>query len=295
MLHLLRHHMGTRIKADDGFMGYTHAISALGITLACIAFVPGVVGNVLNTHNGWVFAAAILAATGSVLIPDLDNTSSRAKSDLGPFGIVLSGLFRTTSTVLQTTIRTKRDDPDPNPHRGAWHTLPACLLLGFIVWMLTRIEGNITLPFLGNITWGAFFAFLILAVLVHLTLSTLMKEAMDKIKKSVAIGEIVALTVSAIIAVLIMTNIPVETDFWWLGVAVAFGSAIHVLGDCFTTAGAPILFPLSAVLRGKFWWTTRFLPIKAGGPVENYLFVPAFLVLSLVSLGKIILDMTIGQ
>jgi membrane-bound metal-dependent hydrolase YbcI (DUF457 family) len=287
--------MGTRIKADDGFMGYTHAISALGITLACIAFVPGVVGNVLNTHNGWVFAAAILAATGSVLIPDLDNTSSRAKSDLGPFGIVLSGLFRTTSTVLQTTIRTKRDDPDPNPHRGAWHTLPACLLLGFIVWMLTRIEGNITLPFLGNITWGAFFAFLILAVLVHLTLSTLMKEAMDKIKKSVAIGEIVALTVSAIIAVLIMTNIPVETDFWWLGVAVAFGSAIHVLGDCFTTAGAPILFPLSAVLRGKFWWTTRFLPIKAGGPVENYLFVPAFLVLSLVSLGKIILDMTIGQ
>lgn len=295
MLHLLRHHMGTRTESDDGFMGYTHAISALGITLACIAFVPGVVGNVLNTHNGWVFAAAILAATGSVLIPDLDNTSSRAKSDLGPFGIVLSGLFRTTSTVLQTTIRTKRDDPDPNPHRGAWHTLPACLLLGFIVWMLTRIEGNITLPFLGNITWGAFFAFLILAVLVHLTLSTLMKEAMDKIKKSVAIGEIVALTVSAIIAVLIMTNIPVETDFWWLGVAVAFGSAIHVLGDCFTTAGAPILFPLSAVLRGKFWWTTRFLPIKAGGPVENYLFVPAFLVLSLVSLGKIILDMTIGQ
>ena len=295
MLHLLRHHMGTRIKADDGFMGYTHAISALGITLACIAFVPGVVGNVLNTHNGWVFAAAILAATGSVLIPDLDNTSSRAKSDLGPFGIVLSGLFRTTSTVLQTTIRTKRDDPDPNPHRGAWHTLPACLLLGFIVWMLTRIEGNITLPFLGNITWGAFFAFLILAVLVHLTLSTLTKEAMDKIKKSVAIGEIVALTVSAIIAVLIMTNIPVETDFWWLGVAVAFGSAIHVLGDCFTTAGAPILFPLSVVLRGKFWWTTRFLPIKAGGPVENYLFVPAFLVLSLVSLGKIVLDMTIGQ
>lgn len=295
MLHLLRHHMGTRTESDDGFMGYTHAISALGITLACIAFVPGVVVNVLNTHNGWVFAAAILAATGSVLIPDLDNTSSRAKSDLGPFGIVLSGLFRTTSTVLQTTIRTKRDDPDPNPHRGAWHTLPACLLLGFIVWMLTRIEGNITLPFLDNITWGAFFAFLILAVLVHLTLSTLMKEAMDKIKKSVAIGEIVALTVSAIIAVLIMTNIPVETDFWWLGVAVAFGSAIHVLGDCFTTAGAPILFPLSAVLRGKFWWTTRFLPIKAGGPVENYLFVPAFLVLSLVSLGKIILDMTIGQ
>lgn len=295
MLHLLRHHMGTRIKADDGFMGYTHAISALGITLACIAFVPGVVSGVLNTHNGWVFAAAILAATGSVLIPDLDNTSSRAKSDLGPFGIVLSGLFRTTSTVLQTAIRTKRDDPDPNPHRGAWHTLPACLLLGFIVWMLTRIEGNITFPFLGNITWGAFFAFLILAVLVHLTLSTLMKEAMDKIKKSVAIGEIVALTVSAIITVLIMTNIPVETDFWWLGVAVAFGSAIHVLGDCFTTAGAPILFPLSAVLRGKFWWTTRFLPIKAGGPVENYLFVPAFLVLSLVSLGKIILDMTIGQ
>jgi membrane-bound metal-dependent hydrolase YbcI (DUF457 family) len=287
--------MGTRTESDDGFMGYTHAISALGITLACIAFVPGVVVNVLNTHNGWVFAAAILAATGSVLIPDLDNTSSRAKSDLGPFGIVLSGLFRTTSTVLQTTIRTKRDDPDPNPHRGAWHTLPACLLLGFIVWMLTRIEGNITLPFLDNITWGAFFAFLILAVLVHLTLSTLMKEAMDKIKKSVAIGEIVALTVSAIIAVLIMTNIPVETDFWWLGVAVAFGSAIHVLGDCFTTAGAPILFPLSAVLRGKFWWTTRFLPIKAGGPVENYLFVPAFLVLSLVSLGKIILDMTIGQ
>lgn len=281
-------HLGERLRADHGFMGYTHALSALSIVCLIIAFTPTTLGSVLRTGHVWVFIAFGLAATGAVLIPDLDNTSSRAKSDLGPFGVLLSGVFRVTSTILQTTIRTKRDDPDPNPHRGAWHTIPACLLLGGGTWLLTRIGGKVAIPSLGEVPWGTVIAILIIAVLTHLALSTIMKGFMDKLKKSTIIGEAIALGLSLAISVLLVLNIPHDTDFWWLGVAVAFGSFVHVLGDCFTTAGAPILFPLSGFIKGKFWWTTRFLPIKAGGPVENYVFVPLFIVGIVVAVVKIV-------
>lgn len=276
---------------DFGFMGVTHALSVLGAALMIIAFAPDFVSKVLATNSSAILVMFVLASIGAGNLPDLDNTQSRAKNDLGPFGAVLSGIFRTTSTILQTTVRTKRDNPDPNPHRGAWHTIPAAVGLGLLVWFGTKIPGEVSVPFFGEMTWGAIFGVFIAFVLTHLTLSTLAKKSLDKIRKSNAVGELIAVFVSLITTLIILKFIPVGADFWWLGVAVAFGMTIHILGDCFTTAGAPVFFPLSALIWGKFWWTTRFLPIKAGGPFEKYAFVPLFTLMSIVGSIKIVIDM----
>lgn len=277
-------------RSEDGFMGYTHALSALAVILICVAFIPEFIPNIVGNDNVWVVIMFVLGGIGASMIPDLDNTTSRAKSDLGFFGVILSGVFRVSSSAIQTLIRTKRDDPDPNPHRGFWHTIPAALLLGGLTFLATLGEGEIDVPLFGTMAWGTLIAMLIVAVLINLTLSTLLKEFMDKLRKSEIIGELVAALVSLSFSAVLFYNIPKDENFWWLGVAVAMGMTIHTLGDCFTTAGAPILFPLSALIKGKFWWTTRFTKIKAGGPAEKMLFVPLFAILACVAIVKIVFD-----
>lgn len=280
---------------DKGFMGYTHALSALSLSLAFIAFAPGILSKILlstGTVSVWILLQFIIATIGSSLLSDLDNSASRAKSDLGPFGVILSVIFRTSSSIIQTTLRTQRDDPTPNPHRGFWHTIPAALLLGFTAYLLTKIDaGSINIPLYGEATWGVLFALIITFSLTHLTLSTLAKEFMDKLKKSEIVGEAIAFAITLIITLVLFINLPEGIDFWWLGVSIALGMFIHILGDCFTTAGAPIFFPLTYFMHKKFWWTTRFTSMKAGGAAENMLVIPILVIIMVISLGKIALGL----
>lgn len=285
--HELKNKIIDKKPNDKAFMGYTHALSGVAVAMALIAFLPEFLGQILMTTSIWVFIQFVFATTGAAMLPDLDNSTSRAKSDLGPFGIVLSAVFRTTSTIIQTTIRTKRDDPEPNPHRGFWHSGIACLLLGFLVYLGTQIGGEINIPILGIITWGTLFALLITFTLMHLTLSTLAKEFMDKVKKSNATGEIIAIAISLILSVILFVNLPTDIDFWWLGVSVAFGMFVHSAGDCFTTAGSPIFAGLTVFTRKKFWWTTRLTGMKAGGAAEKMLVVPILTVIIVISFVKI--------
>jgi len=272
---------------DRAFMGYTHALSGVAVSLALIAFFPGFLSEILLTSSAWVFVQFVIATTGAAMLPDLDNSASRAKSDLGPFGIILSSVFRTTSVIAQTTIRTKRDSDEPNPHRGLWHTIPAALFLGFLVYLGTQIGGEINIPFLGVQSWGVLFALLITFVLTHLTLSTLAKEFMDKVKKSNITGEFVAIAVSLSISLLLFAMLPKDIDFWWLGISVAFGMIVHLLGDLNTTSGVPLLMPISAFTHGKVWWTFRLTKMKAGGSAEKMLVLPLLTVIIIVSFVKI--------
>jgi membrane-bound metal-dependent hydrolase YbcI (DUF457 family) len=196
-------------------------------------------------------------------------------------GTALSYFFRGSSRFLQTVIRTKRDDPTPNPHRGAWHTIPAALLLGGLTFWGTGNAHVVSLPVINEITVGKIFALFITFLMVHMAMSGLAKDFMKKIKKTALIGETLSFAVSLALTAAIFINLPAGLDYRWLGVSVAFGVIIHILGDSMTTAGVPLLFPLSALIKGKFWWTTRFTTMKAGGELEKLIF-GFFLVVSIV-------------
>jgi membrane-bound metal-dependent hydrolase YbcI (DUF457 family) len=268
-------------------MGPTHALSAVAAMLAVVAFLPDVAQVVFTPYILPVIVAAGFVTAGASLIPDLDNTTSTSKNTLGVLGIGLSAFFRVSSAFLQTVIRTRRDDSSPDPHRGAWHTVPAALLLGFLTWLATTIPGEVTIPGLERtVTWGYVAAFILATTLTHLALAGLAGSAMRKVKKSGPLGELIALLISVGIMATLFFFMPTDVPFIWLGVAVAFGCFIHTLGDCFTTAGAPILFPLSGFIKKKFWWNTRFTSIRAGGPAE-VLFVIVFVVVIIISLIRI--------
>lgn len=279
---------GGRRYCDGGFMGRTHVSSAVAIFLACTAFIPALTNEVLGTDNIWLIIMAAIATAGASLIPDLDNTSSTARNSLGPVGHIFSEIIRALSVFLQTFIRTSRDSPDPNPHRGAAHTIPAALFFGGVVLGLTKLGGKITFPVVGEIIYGNLAAIIVIFAMLHLALSGLVKPFMKDISNSTPLGELASFALSLTITLFLYSQAPNEQGYWWLGVAIFSGCVIHILGDCFTTAGAPILFPVSVFLKGKFWWNTRFLPIKAGGAIENVVFVPFFVLVILISFLRII-------
>lgn len=274
-------------------MGATHALSATAILLGLVAFLPGFMEWAGLTSLALI-VLAVLVATGGSLIPDLDNSASSAKSALGIFGHALSVFFIASSKVIQTLVRTRRDDPDPNPHRGFWHTIPAALLIGVVTLLLTQIPGKVSVPMFGEVTVSWLVALFITAVCTHLALAGLFSSAVKKIRKSSVVGELVAFVVSFGITLAVFWFVPHEGNYWWLAVAITLGVLIHIFGDAFTTAGVPLLFPLSGFIKGKFWWTTRFTPMKAGGVAEKFVVIPICALLTAVAFVKICMDLFNG-
>lgn len=271
---------------DNAFMGATHALSAVAVSLLLIAFIPkDMLVNFLNTDSVLAVLLCVFVAVGASLLPDLDNTTSTSINALGVVGKGLSVFFRTTSAFIQTTIRLPRDDSQPNPHRGFYHTIPASAGIGFLAYLATTIGGSINLPFIGEMKYGNLIALIIIWINIHLSFYGLFKPFMKKIeKKSGILGDAGVFVFSFFIVYTFFSLLPTDLNFWWVGVGIAVGMIIHILGDSCTTAGVPILFPLP--YKGKLWWNVRILPvkIKAGGPIENYVMVPFFAVLSIISI-----------
>jgi len=275
---------------DRAFMGATHAVSGLAVLLALVAFVPGFIEwSGINSMALIILTAFVVA--GGALLPDLDNSASSAKSALGIFGHALSFVFINSSRVIQTVIRTRRDDADPNPHRGFWHTIPAALLFGFLTLLATQIPGKTTVPIYGEVTFSWISALVICALSVHLAFAGLFGTFIKKVRKSSIVGELAALGIALVATGTVFWFLPHNENFWWLSVAVTLGVLVHIFGDAFTTAGVPLLFPLSGFIKKKFWWNTRFTPMKAGGVAEKYVMLPIFSLIVVVSLAKIILEL----
>lgn len=272
------------IKSDSAYMGFTHALSALAVFLVLVAFLPAY-RDFLQFKNVWFFIIVGLTIVGASLIPDLDNTQSTIKSDLGIFGDVLSAGFRASSVIIQSAVRTRKDDSSPNPHRGFWHTLVAAILTGVLVLFATRIGGTFSAGPLGKITVGYLIGFLISFILMQLAISTVFGIAFKKIKSS-TIKKIVTFSLSFIFTFIIFLQLPNDMNFTWLAVSVAMGMAIHDIGDTTTTSGTALLWPIP--IRGKMWWNIRLTPMKAGGVIENMVLIPLFSIVSIVALFVII-------
>lgn len=271
-----------RLKSDNAFMGPTHALSGLAIFLLIVALIPGFGDNYLNSNSLWVLIIATLTTVGAALLPDLDNTSSTVRNSLGIVGSVISTGFRATSLVMQSTIRTRKDDANPDPHRGFWHTFVASIIFGLVTWFLTNIQTELTLPLFGTITIGFIIAFFLSFILVHLALTALIASSFKKLKKSFPFGEVLSFAISFTLTFLLFLRIPSDVNFLWLSISITLGMMIHILGDAMTVSGVPFLWPIP--IRGKMWWNIRFTKMKAGGTLEKSLFIPMFTIIAVVSL-----------
>lgn len=284
---LLRRPRRDNTRSDDGFMGFTHSMSAIAVSLALIAFAPTFVYSVLEVRDTWVLVMFTLVSAGYALVPDFDNVRAKAISAFGVLGGAMSTFFRGSALFVQTMIRKKGDDADPDPHRGFWHTALAAILLGaFVLWLTTIGGGSLTLPILGEQTYGNLIGILFAFFGIHLMFEGVLKPTVDKIKKQAGpLGTIAALVLSIATTVVLFVNMPTEINMQWLGLAIAYGMIVHVIGDCFTSAGAPLLFPIPGIFKHKLWWKSRIPPgFAAGGTIENAIVIPLLFIMSFISL-----------
>lgn len=277
-----------RVVRDHAFMGRTHALSALAIFFILLAFIGDFFNTILGTTSPWGIIGAAIVIIGASLIPDLDNTHSTAKSTLGVIGSGLSIIMKSSSVLIQGIVSTKYDKDSSNPHRKLWHTPIIWLLVGLGLLGLFSLSTVISLPIIGEMTLGGIFAFLILYVSMQLTLMGLLTSTMKGLKKKHGfMGEVVVDGIALVFTFLVFNQI-LESNingYQWLAASFTIGAWIHILGDLMTTMGVPLLFPIK--IKGKFWYNIRFLPIQAGGVIENYIFTPVFIVMIIFSVIKL--------
>lgn len=251
-------------------MGPAHAISACGVFFLALGVYTYRGNDMPLESNLALLTLSFIAVIGGVLIPDLDNNRSTVEKALGFTGNFFSAIFRESSRLIQKTVRTSRDDADPNPHRGFWHTIVGACVLGVILWSLTLIPWVFTIPFIGHkITVGTLCAFVVLVGCFNITIAGLGYDVFSKkMEKIPVVGNIASVLMSLVLTGMLLFIAP-ETNFVWLGISVAIGCIIHILGDALTKAGVPIFFPVIGVIKGKMWWKTRFTSLSADSAVLN--------------------------
>lgn len=275
----------SKLRDDRGFSGYTHALSGVAGALIFLTIIPLVSDIRFGFGSFWILVAFSVVVVGATLIPDLDNTSSTSRNSLGVLGIALSVVFRASSAFLQTVLRTRRDDPTPNPHRGFWHTGVSALLIGGIVYALSAISKELRIPVIGVDSYGDIFALFFVFLGIHLALEVFAKKFFKKIKSLLIVGEILAFIISAFLSILLLRLVGDQpSGFLWLAGAYTVGCLVHILGDCFTKYGAPIFFPITAFTKNKFWWNTRFAKMESGGDFEKTVVVMVLYVIIAISL-----------
>lgn len=278
-----------RLKDEKGFMGMTHSLSAIALFLLLIAFFPNFIfQQILKTNNIIVLLGAIVVVAGAALLPDFDNVKSTAISALGPIGKLISKITRSFAVAIYTLTKTSKDDDEVNAHRGFWHTIPASIFIGVIVFLTTSIPIKIIIPFINkNSTIGFLFAVLWLMLCYQLAIASLFSYSVKKLKKDL-FGWTFIIGSSIIFALIILIFSPSDIAYSWIAILISLGYIFHILGDTLTVSGTPALWPLKH--KGKRWWTYRLGRIHAGSEFEYKIVVPIFIMLIIFAIVKIILN-----
>lgn len=274
--------MISRLKSDSGLMGPTHALSAIAMAFLVTWLASDFMfDTVLGSNSSVVFITAVIIIVGSALMPDLDAVKSTSINVLGPIGTVLSKMMRGSSSVIQSTIRSKSDSPNPDPHRGFWHTILSGILIGLLVTGLASINVELFKIKDFSVSIATFVVILIIYISIQLLMASLFKSIYKKSKNSL----ISMLTIKGgglISAIALLALVPSDLSYNWVGAAVTFGWIAHLLGDAMTVSGVPLLFPIK--FKGKMWWNHRLpLGIKAGGWIEMSILVPLFSIITIIS------------
>lgn len=282
-----------KLRSEDGFMGMTHALSAVAVMLVILVFKPDLMNTLFGSTSIPVFILMLLVVTGGALMPDLDNTQSSAKSSLGFVGQGISIFMRSTSPIIQSLFSTRRDkkpgDDRFSAHRGFYHTFLCAILIGALCFFLCSDKIHINL--IGFVIDGRFFSVVLAFIGAHIALSTLFGSFMRKLKGSAGVlGVIVPTLVSLLVVGLLWSMLPTDVSYSRIGVAFGLGWIIHIIGDMCTTQGVPALAPIP--IKGKCWYDIRFLPIEAGGTVENYIIAPVLIAVIIFTLYTYLVDLS---
>lgn len=266
--------------SDAGFAGITHAMSTLATVTLLAALLPTVFNTIymFDPHTKELpfvlILVCVVCTVGSCMLPDLDNTTSRAESALGFIGSVLSGVFRGVATFMQSLIKARRDDTNIDPHRGFWHSSMGWALMAFPVWLF----GSRATPD-GSFTLGNAYLAGTVFMLAYLSVHAVAAPQLKKYKGKHPLVTLLTPWVFAGGMVWLVWAIGGQQVYGFalpIAMSVFMGMLLHTFGDCHTASGAPIFAPFTGLIHKKVWWSTRFFALKSGGETEMKVLLPLY-------------------
>lgn len=235
-------------------MGRSHAASGAFLWLAGAAVLERT-----GYHQPPVqIAVGTVVCAGAALLPDLDMSGGVL---CGKGGATIARTFGRASLFVAECVEklslgvyclTKTDaDPDrDNGHRTLTHTLPFAAVAG------AAVSGACAL-------WGRWAVVAVLFLFLGLGVRGLLDEWCERA------GWLPITILSLIAAVLVYLHLPAGRGYPLLGVAVAAGCVVHLLGDVITRAGIPVLWPFR--YRRRRWHmigVPNAVAVTVGGKVE---------------------------
>lgn len=214
-------------------MGHSHALSGALVWLAAapaLATLTPVAGDALVPAE---LLAGALVCAGAAMLPDLDHPSATIAQTFGPVTWAVSKAVNFLS----------------GGHRQATHSLLFCVAAGFGAHALAQYS-----------TVGRD---IVVVLLIGLAL------------RALAVGVPGRTITSAVVNILLTAGLfiilgSLGVEYAWLGLAVGIGSLAHVIGDCLTERGCPVLWPI----KGR-WLLPYKIGFKTGKAFEQRLLTPA--------------------
>ncbi|GAA4202819.1 metal-dependent hydrolase [Microbispora amethystogenes] len=223
-------------------MGHSHALSGAAVWLAvapALVALPGAVGHVeLATLTGPILTppelvAGAVVCAGAAMLPDLDHPSATIAQTFGPATYLLSKGVNFVS----------------GGHRHATHSLLFSIVMGVGAHLL-----------------GDRYAVgrdILVVLMIGLAL------------RAVGLGVPGKTLISAVVnvgmtAALFLTFMVLGVTYSWLGIAIGVGCLVHIIGDCLTERGCPVLWPI----KGR-WLLPFDIGIKTGRAFEKQFLGPA--------------------
>ncbi|MCT9929496.1 metal-dependent hydrolase [Planotetraspora sp. A-T 1434] len=232
-------------------MGHSHALSGAAVWLAvtpALMALPGILAHPeLATVTGTVLtppelvAGAVICA-GAAMLPDLDHPSATIAQTFGPATWLLSKGVNFVS----------------GGHRHATHSLLFAVFAGVGTHLLVQ-----RYPIGRDIMVVLMIGLALRAVGIGVPGHTITS----------------ALVNMALTAGLFVTFHMMGVTYSWLGFAIGVGCLVHVIGDCLTERGCPVLWPI----KGR-WLLPFDIGIKTGKTFEKQILGPVLSVAVLVLL-----------
>jgi membrane-bound metal-dependent hydrolase YbcI (DUF457 family) len=220
-------------------MGHTHALSGAAGWLAATPLLgdPALLGHHAVALSPAQVAAGTVVCAGAAMLPDIDHHDGTIANTFGPFTRLLCRLVGAVS----------------GGHRHATHSLAFAALAGLGAGWAAGQAGRGWLVAL----------FLLIGLGLHgIGIQVPEREHFSALLNLVVAGA--------------LTYVMRDLDMGFAGYAVALGCLVHVLGDCLTPEGCPLLWPAQ-------WRVEVPLIPSTDGVLERWVLAP------LLTLGVVIL------